>query len=117
MPARFAGQAAFDARVRAIALLEKVGLGARLEHLPSQLSGGEQQRCALARALMNRPQLLLADEPTGNLDAQTATEITNMLFKLAKTEGLALLLVTHSQALAAKCGRQLMMRDGCLEEK
>lgn len=117
MPARFAGQAASDARTRAIALLEKVGLEARLEHLPSQLSGGEQQRCALARALMNKPQLLLADEPTGNLDAQTAEEVTAMLFKLAKTEGLALLLVTHSQALAAKCGRQLMMRDGCLEEK
>lgn len=112
MPARFAGQAASGGRERAIELLEKVGLSGRLGHLPSQLSGGEQQRCALARALMNKPQLLLADEPTGNLDAQTAQEITAMLFKLAKTEGLALLLVTHSQALAKKCGRMLTMMDG-----
>lgn len=116
LPAKFMGMAKEDVEKRAKVLLEKVGLGERLSHLPSQLSGGEQQRCAIARALMNSPNLLLADEPTGNLDAGTSKEITDLLFGLAQEEGLALLLVTHSKDLAKKCARQVTLKNGVLTE-
>jgi lipoprotein-releasing system ATP-binding protein len=106
-----------EAETRAYHLLEKVGLGHRLTHSPSQLSGGEQQRVAIARALMNKPALLLADEPTGNLDPHTAEEVTNMLFGLIQTEGLAMLVVTHNTALAARCSQILTMHDGVLGQK
>jgi predicted ABC-type transport system involved in lysophospholipase L1 biosynthesis ATPase subunit len=79
------------------------------------MSGGEQQRAAIARALMNNPQLLLADEPTGNLDPHTADGVADMLFKLVKTENLALLMVTHNPALAKRCHRTLHMNDGILK--
>ncbi|MCP5405791.1 MAG: ABC transporter ATP-binding protein [Pseudomonadaceae bacterium] len=90
---------------RAAALLEQVGLKHRMEHYPSQLSGGEQQRVAIARALMNKPAVLLADEPTGNLDPHTAESVTELLFRLIKQEGMAALIVTHNMELAGRCKR------------
>jgi predicted ABC-type transport system involved in lysophospholipase L1 biosynthesis ATPase subunit len=103
-----------DARERARALLDGVGLGARLTHLPSQLSGGERQRVALARALMNRPKLLLADEPTGNLDEATGNGVIGTLLSLCAVEKAALVLVTHNGAHAARTGRQVTLRAGRL---
>lgn len=99
---------------RAKGLLKAVGLGHRMEHYPSQLSGGEQQRVAIARALMNKPKLLLADEPTGNLDPHTADDVVNMLFGLIKSEGMSALIVTHNMELAAKCDIRLRMDEGHL---
>ena len=99
---------------RGEALLEKVGLGHRKGHYPSQLSGGEQQRVAIARALMNQPKLLLADEPTGNLDPHTAEDVVAMLFGLVKSEGMSALIVTHNMELAARCDVQLRMEQGHL---
>jgi putative ABC transport system ATP-binding protein len=93
-------------------LLESVGLAARAEHLPAQLSGGEQQRVAIARALANEPRVLLADEPTGNLDSDTGAEIVELLRSLASEHGQTVVLVTHDPALAARAPRVLRMRDG-----
>lgn len=101
-----------DAFARAEAELEAVGLGARADHYPSQLSGGEQQRVALARALAPRPDILLADEPTGNLDAANGTAIMDLLFALRDKHGATLVLVTHSGELAARCDRVIRLRDG-----
>ncbi len=103
-----------DAFERAAAALETVGLGARLDHYPAQLSGGEQQRVALARATAPRPRILLADEPTGNLDGANGAAIMNLLFGLRRDHGAALVLVTHDPTLAARCDRVLRMRDGLL---
>lgn len=104
------------AMARAAELLEEVGLAHRMEHYPAQLSGGEQQRVALARALANGPDLLLADEPTGNLDAATGREIVDLLFGVQAQHGTTLFLVTHDQRLAARCGRRLVMEAGRLGE-
>ncbi|MEL7257291.1 MAG: ATP-binding cassette domain-containing protein [Pseudomonadota bacterium] len=104
-----------DAFARAAEELEAVGLGERLGHYPSQLSGGEQQRVALARAAAPRPDILLADEPTGNLDSQTGADIVNLLFDLQKRHGATLVLVTHDAGLAAKCARQIALRDGQID--
>lgn len=104
------------AMARAAELLEEVGLAHRLEHYPAQLSGGEQQRVALARALANAPDLLLADEPTGNLDAETGREIVELLFGVQEQHGTTLLLVTHDARLAARCARRLVMDAGRLGE-
>lgn len=93
-------------------LLRQVGLGERLGHYPGQLSGGEQQRVALARAFIHRPKILFADEPTGNLDAETSAPIVEMLFRLNREAGTALVLVTHDPVLAAKAGRVVTMRGG-----
>ncbi len=101
-------------RERARGLLERVGLGARLAHRPLELSGGEQQRASLARALMNSPDLLLADEPTGNLDSATGRLVLDYLFALARESGHTLVLVTHNDEVAARCDRQLVLRDGLL---
>ncbi|CAH6856980.1 putative ABC transporter ATP-binding protein YbbA [Vibrio chagasii] len=101
---------------RATALLESVGLKDRLDHLPSQLSGGEQQRVALARAFMIKPKLLFADEPTGNLDQQTAAKIVELLFELNSSHGTTLVLVTHDPKLAQRCQRTLKMHVGQIEE-
>ncbi len=110
------GRAARALAEEAGALLDRVGLGARLDHYPAQLSGGEQQRVALARAFVNRPQLLFADEPTGNLDADTAARIVGLMFELNAQSGTALLLVTHDAELAARTGRVIRLRDGAMVE-
>ena len=110
LPLEFAGRD--DAREAAEAALEAVGLGHRLRHMPGQLSGGEQQRVALARATAPRPALLLADEPTGNLDRATGRKIMDLLFALQAEHRTTLLLVTHDPEMAARCGRQLLMEDG-----
>ena len=105
-----------DAREKARAELESVGLGHRLDHYPAQLSGGEQQRVAIARATAPRPQLLLADEPTGNLDAATGADIIDLLFDRASAAGAGLLVITHDPAIAARAGRVLRMADGRIAE-
>jgi putative ABC transport system ATP-binding protein len=99
-------------RERAINLLEKVGLGNRYNHYPAQLSGGEQQRVSIARAFSNRPHILFADEPTGNLDNETGATIEKLLFDLNASEGTTLVLVTHNLELAQKCDRVLQMKGG-----
>jgi putative ABC transport system ATP-binding protein len=98
-------------RQRAVEALEKVGLGDRQQHLPSQLSGGQQQRIAIARALVNRPELVLADEPTGNLDTRTSIEIMELFQQLNDT-GITIVMVTHELDIAAYCKRVVVMRDG-----
>jgi putative ABC transport system ATP-binding protein len=110
VPLEFAGRR--DAFARAEAALTAVGLGQRLAHYPGQLSGGEQQRVALARAAAIGPRLLLADEPTGNLDAETGRQVIDLLFDLAGRHGATLLLITHDPALAARCSRGVEMLDG-----
>ncbi len=114
MAARIRGAAGADQRRRAADLLARVGLGARSTHLPAQLSGGERQRVAVARALMNAPKLVLADEPTGNLDERTGDAVIELLLGLCRETGTALVLVTHNAAHAAKCARQLTLHDGTL---
>jgi putative ABC transport system ATP-binding protein len=104
-----------DAFARAAEELRVVGLAARTEHYPGQLSGGEQQRVALARALAPRPGLLLADEPTGNLDAATGAAIIDLMFALQAERGATLVLITHDPGLAARCGRQIRLRDGRID--
>ena len=114
VPLEFAGRA--DAFERAAAALAAVGLGHRGGHYPSQLSGGEQQRVALARATVAEPALLLADEPTGNLDRATGARVMDLLFDLQARRGSTLVLITHDPALAARCGRLLHMEDGRIIE-
>jgi len=113
--AALATRAASEARARD--LLEKVGLGKRLDHLPAELSGGERQRVALARALVTDPALVLADEPTGNLDAMTGADILRMLSELSGDGKTSLVMVTHSPAAAAVCDRTLSLEDGILVRK
>jgi putative ABC transport system ATP-binding protein len=103
-------------RERAAAALEEVGLGDRVTHLPSALSGGEQQRVGLARAMVTNPKLMLADEPTGNLDQDTGARVIELMFDLARKKGAAILLITHDRSLAAKADRMLTMNHGHLTE-
>lgn len=103
-----------EMRLRAEALLERVGLKDRLNHTPQELSGGEQQRAAIARALMNEPPLILADEPTGNLDATTGDAVLDLLFELTKERNTVLVMVTHNPETAARCSRTLVLTDGLL---
>ena len=105
---------ASDARPRAKQILGRVGLAQRMAHYPKQLSGGEQQRVAIARAFVTEPALLLADEPTGNLDSTTGANVIELLFALNRERGTTLLLVTHDPALAQRCGRVLKLAAGCL---
>ena len=112
VPLEFAGRA--DAFDRAAAALRQVGLGHRLGHYPGQLSGGEQQRVAVARAFVAAPALLLADEPTGNLDRATGQAVMELLFGLREKHGTTLVLITHDPALAARCARQLRIEDGVI---
>jgi len=113
LPLEIAGIA--GAREKAAALLERVGLGHRQTHYPNALSGGERQRVAIARALVHQPALIVADEPTGNLDDQTGEAVANLLFELNKENDATLLLVTHDQNLAARCERQVRLHDGHLQ--
>lgn len=115
MPLVYAGVGKEERYARAEAMLQRLGLGDRLHHLPSQLSGGQQQRVAVARALVTRPTLLLADEPTGNLDSATSGEILALLDELNRDEGLTIVLITHEPEVAAHARRQLTMLDGRLE--
>lgn len=113
LPLELAG--VLDATATARTWLERVGLGDRLTHLPSRLSGGEQQRVALARALVGTPPLVVADEPTGNLDGATGTAMADLLFATTRDHGAALLVVTHDEGLATRCDRRLRLRDGRLD--
>jgi lipoprotein-releasing system ATP-binding protein len=115
MPALLAGSSFSDARVRARALLAEVGLDHRETHKPRQLSGGEQQRVAVARALMNEPLVLLADEPSGNLDASTSLKLHELLFGLREKRQLSLIVVTHNGDLAARADRILVLEQGRLQ--
>ena len=115
LPLEIAGAA--DTRARAQAMLERVGLGGREDHYPAQLSGGEQQRVAIARALVHQPKLLLADEPTGNLDLRTGAKIIDLLFELNADSGSTLVLVTHDEAIARRCQRVVRLHEGKLVEE
>lgn len=115
LPAELRGER--DCEPRARELLAAVGLGERLHHIPPRLSGGEQQRVAIARAFMTRPSLLLADEPTGNLDSKTGDKVIELLFELNRKHGTTLLVVTHDAELAGRCQRQLVMAGGRLERE
>ncbi|MCX7133026.1 ABC transporter ATP-binding protein [Aeromonas sp.] len=113
LPAELRGETRCEPRARE--LLAAVGLSERLHHLPPRLSGGEQQRVAIARAFMTRPSLLLADEPTGNLDSKTGETVIELLFQLNREHGTTLVVVTHDHELAQRCQRQLVMAAGRLE--
>ena len=115
LPARMAGRLDSAARDRAARRLAALGLAERLDHLPGELAGGEQQRVAVARAFMNRPGAVLADEPFGNLDHAKGEDLSRLLFELREREGTALVIVTHDRALAARADRTLLLRDGRLE--
>ncbi len=112
MPLIIAGRPKAEARDRARTLLEGLGLGGRLRHRPARLSGGEQQRVAIARALAHRPQVLLADEPTGNLDLETAEVVFGELLSLVRSHGAAALIATHNPELASRMDRTLRLKDG-----
>jgi predicted ABC-type transport system involved in lysophospholipase L1 biosynthesis ATPase subunit len=115
MAARIRGRIGRAERLRALEFLNRVGLAERATHLPNQLSGGERQRVALARALMNQPKMILADEPTGNLDESTGNAVIELLLTLCRETDTSLVLVTHNIAHAARCGRQLALHAGLLE--
>lgn len=115
MPMLIAGKSPKDAADRATFLLDKLKLSHRLKHRPAELSGGEQQRVAIARALANSPKLLLADEPTGNLDPNTSEEVFSALLNIIKETGLAALIATHNMELAARMNKQFKLKDGVLE--
>ncbi len=112
MPGLLAGQAQGQVEKRAKELLDLLGLGARMHHGGAQLSGGEQQRVAVARAMLNKPALILADEPSGNLDSENADQLHDLFFKLRADLGQAFIIVTHNPALANRCDRTIRLRDG-----
>ncbi|WP_423732348.1 putative ABC transporter ATP-binding protein YbbA [Hafnia paralvei] len=117
LPALLRGDSERQSRQQAVQLLEQLGLGQRLNHLPAQLSGGEQQRVALARAFSGRPKVLFADEPTGNLDRHTGDRIAELLFSLNTDFDTTLILVTHDPQLAARCQRRMRLVEGVLQEE
>ncbi|GAB3869217.1 ABC transporter ATP-binding protein [Dactylosporangium cerinum] len=114
LPLVYRGMRAGERRRRAVAMLERVGLGHRLDHRPNQLSGGEQQRVAIARALVTDPQVLLADEPTGNLDTHNGQAVLALLEALNREQGVALVVVTHDHEVADRAHRKIVMRDGVI---
>jgi lipoprotein-releasing system ATP-binding protein len=116
MPLLIGGVSVSARRARAMSLLERVGLATRVDHLPGALSGGEQQRVAIARALASQPALLLADEPTGNLDEHTAADIQSLLRDIHREQGLTSVIVTHNPAMAASCDRVFRLQGGMLSE-
>jgi len=116
LPMIFEGKSKAERRDRGIRLLDSVGLGKRASHRPAELSGGEQQRVAIARALANSPPMLLADEPTGNLDSATAAEILQLLLSLNKEQGKTLVLITHDEHVAQIASRRIRLRDGRIFE-
>jgi putative ABC transport system ATP-binding protein len=115
LPLLFRGVSKSERRDRAASALDSVGLGGRTGHKPSELSGGEQQRVAIARALVGDPELLLADEPTGNLDTRTGAEIMETLERLNAERAVAVVIVTHDREIAGRALRQIQMRDGLIE--
>lgn len=115
MPQLIAGVSSKDAKERAADLLNKMGLSDRVEHRPSELSGGEQQRVAIARGLANRPRLILADEPTGNLDEKTGNEVMDILLTLSKEEGISALIATHNNELADRMDRTVTLKEGIVQ--
>jgi putative ABC transport system ATP-binding protein len=115
MPLLYAGVSAAERRRRALAMLEIVGLANRGHHMPNQLSGGQQQRAAIARALINQPQIILADEPTGNLDSHTSDEILREFQKINQERGQTIIMVTHDAHIATYADRQIVVRDGLIE--
>jgi putative ABC transport system ATP-binding protein len=114
LPMMYNGTLAKDRRERAREVLKLVGLAERLDHMPNQLSGGQQQRVAVARSLVNRPALILADEPTGNLDSKTSAEIMELFQNLNDKEGITIVLVTHEADIAAYAKRQILFKDGLI---
>ncbi|CAA9889841.1 outer membrane-specific lipoprotein transporter subunit; ATP-binding component of ABC superfamily [Candidatus Methylobacter favarea] len=116
MPLLIADLPVKEARIRAIELLQRVGLGHRIEHKPGELSGGERQRAAVARALINKPGVVLADEPTGNLDSKTADQVYQLMLELNQELNVSFLVVTHDHELAAKMGKVLHMEDGLISQ-
>ena len=116
MPQLIRGLSRGEAKKRASELLSFLGLSERLSHRPAELSGGEQQRVAIARAVANGPRLLLADEPTGNLDPHTAGHVFNILMSLVRASGLAALIATHNMELAARMDRRVTIREGLIEQ-
>ncbi|MBT3645044.1 MAG: ABC transporter ATP-binding protein [Gammaproteobacteria bacterium] len=114
LPARIKGLTTAAANNQAMAILAQMGLSARLSHFPWQLSGGERQRCAIARALINQPEIIFADEPTGNLDHESAQQVSDLMMSLCRLNGATLILVTHNPHLAGQTDRQLTLVDGAL---
>tara|TARA_B100000427_G_scaffold326365_1_gene334866 strand:- start:1493 stop:2146 length:654 start_codon:yes stop_codon:yes gene_type:complete len=114
MPAWIAGLSDIEASSQAMTLLNDLGLQNRMDHLPSELSGGEQQRVAVARALVNNPKVLLADEPSGNLDSENASQLHDLFFNLRDKLGITIIIVTHNEELAARADRTLRMADGVI---
>jgi len=116
LPMRYAGISGAERKERAAQALEAVGLGDRMHHRPTELSGGQQQRVAIARALVNNPSILMADEPTGNLDSRSGREIMELLLSLNRDQGVTVIVVTHDSAIGAETDRIISLKDGLLEK-